>query len=74
MTVTQWVLLAPSDVRSELQSVPVMNALREHRNNLFQSPGAYDGAMSEECKSLIRTGYAAINELIAALQSNAPSP
>jgi len=67
LTIREWIEVAPLENREELQCVPVMNFLREHRNSRFQLIGMHDGSMSEECKELQRTGYKAMDELIQAL-------
>ena len=54
--------------RVALDSVPVMNSLRTHRNQYFQIQGAYDGAMGDECKELCRQQFNAIDSLIRELE------
>ena len=54
--------------RVALDSVPVMNSLRTHRNQYFQMQGAYDGAMGDECKELCRQQFNAIDSLIRELE------
>jgi hypothetical protein len=56
-------------LRIALSSVPVLNFLRQHRNKLFQMQGAYDGAMSKDCKELFRAEYETINKLIVELKA-----
>lgn len=74
MTIREWVNLAPDGIRAALQSVPVMNFLREHQNQTFQMIGSYDGAMSEECKESFRKDFEALSEFLDALKCSDSSP
>lgn len=67
--IQKWIEQAPLPIIDELRSVPVMNFLRNHRNHRFQMIGAYDGAMSEDCKELNRIGYLAMDELVKSLET-----
>lgn len=66
--VRQWVKQAPPTIRQALQSVPMMNSIRQLRNARFQMPGAYDGAMGEDCKKMMREEYEALDEFVKALE------
>ena len=67
--IAEWVNTAPQSITNVFRSVPMLNLLREHRRNLFQMTGAYDGAMSPECTERFRDAYKAINELIDAIKA-----
>ncbi len=67
-TIKEWVWSAPPEILSALASVPLMNSLREHRNRMFQMQGAYDGAMSEDCKNLFKSDYRAMAEFVSAIE------
>lgn len=63
-----WVNSAPQSIVEALRSVPLMNELCRFRNAMFQTPGIYDGAMSEDCKRRMREQYHAMDEFIKALR------
>tara|TARA_R110000868_G_scaffold237351_1_gene491898 strand:- start:13 stop:288 length:276 start_codon:yes stop_codon:yes gene_type:complete len=65
--ITAWVGEAPQSIVDVFRSVRMLKLLREHRHNLFQLTGAYDGAMSLDCTELFRADYKAINEFIDAI-------
>lgn len=69
LTVREWVECAPPEILRELQSITTMNFLRRHRYELFQTPRAMDGSMSESCKVLFHSGYSAVDEMIRTLES-----
>lgn len=57
-----------ADIKGVLANVPCMNFLRQYRHNVFQLQGAYDGAMSEDCKQSFRDDYAIIDSLVKELE------
>lgn len=69
-SISEWVRNAPPAILSALQSVPVKNLLKEQRNRRFQMVGAYDGAMSDECKATFRIDYESLDEFIKALENS----
>lgn len=74
MTIREWIEMAPLEIREELQSVPVLNFLRQHRNNCFQLIGSHDGSISESCKQLFQRGYESMHELIESLEGTQRPP
>lgn len=68
ITIKEWVWTAPPTIIEALASVPVMNFLREFRGQRFQMQECYDGAMSEECKQIMRREYKALDEFISAIE------
>lgn len=74
MSISEWYRNAPKDIREWMETPVFRQFAREQHQASFQTIGAYDGAMSEECKKLLRRQYEAIGELRAAISSfNAPN-
>lgn len=45
-------------------NVGLQNVIREFRHRAFQMQGAYDGAMSEDCKALYAAEYEILSRLL----------
>lgn len=73
MGIAAWVATAPLEILELFQSVTVLNFLRRERHIRFQMIGAYDGAMSEACKSQCRRDYKAVREFVEALEQQEAS-
>jgi hypothetical protein len=65
-TTTEWMNLAPLEVRQLFDSVPLLNALRDIRNRSFQSIGAYDGAITKDVKQLYQRDYDTLTYMLMA--------
>ena len=63
----EWLESQLASVKRILGTIDGINFLAAKRNTAFQMPGAYDGAMSEECKRLCREEYEIAGALLAEL-------
>ncbi len=73
MTVAEWYEAAPKPAKEWFESVVVCNFIEERRRAAFNTPGAYDGAISKECKELYHQEYKMLTELQAAIRRPAPA-
>lgn len=64
MTVKEWFDNAPDGLKSWMRNVTFLRFLREQHIAMFQMPGRYDGAMSEQCKESFREQYNQLGGLL----------
>lgn len=62
-SIAAWLDSAPSALKSWFRTTSMYRFVCDSQRQAFNAPGRYDGAMSDECKTLIRDEYRTLTEI-----------